>query len=201
MKLERPVTDPDLPDTTDKAQHKRGDRVFIKDPRENQFDADGNEIIPQQQELYEALLVFTGNLPMHKGVINVLTRLFLMISGDAAMSSVVSFPYHDLLNVSCDDALNNTLNDGDIQNLKYSIELAQLLVLCQKHNCTQFGVDFSRCLMRKIKDVHKHNRPAPEVEVIPNTYDPSSGCAYYFTHILCPEIGKQEIQILMTCLM
>ena len=33
----------------------------------------------------------------------------------------------------------------------------------------------------KIKDVHKHNRPVPEVEVIPNTYDPSSGCAYYFT--------------------
>ena len=125
MKLERPVTDPDLPDTTYKAQHKQGDRVVIKDPsarthlnylskmmlkkikekdiidvdlerertqdmlqkvyRENQFDADGNEIIPQQQELYEALLVFTGNLPMHKDVINVLARLFLMLSGDAAM--------------------------------------------------------------------------------------------------------------------
>ena len=210
MKLERPVTDPDLPDTTYKAQHKQGDRVVIKDPRarrhlnylskkilkkitekdiidvdlerertqdmlqkvyrENQFDADGNEIIPQQQKLYEALLVFTGNLPMHKDVINVLARLFLMLSGDAAMSSVTPFPCHDLLNVCCDDALNNTLNDGDVQNLKrYSIELANLLVLCQKHNCAQFGVDFCRCLMRKIKHVHKHNRPAPEVEVIPNT--------------------------------
>ena len=176
MKLKRPVADPDLPDTTYKAQHKHGDRVVIKDPsvrrhlnylskkmlkkikediidaglerertqhmlqkvyRENQFDADGNEIIPQQQELYEALLVFTGNLPMHKDVINVLARLFLILSGDAAMSSAVPFPCHDLLNVCCDDALNNTLNDGDVQNLKkYSIELAQLLVLCQKHNCT-----------------------------------------------------------------
>ena len=88
MKLQRPVTDPDLPNTTYKAQHKRGDRIVIKDPsarrhlnylskkmlkkikekdiidvdlerertqdmlqkvyRENQFDADGNEIIPQQ---------------------------------------------------------------------------------------------------------------------------------------------------------
>ena len=35
--------------------------------------------------------------------------------------------------------------------------------------------------MRKIKDVHKHSRPAPQVEVIPNTYDPSSGCTFYFT--------------------
>ena len=144
--------------------------------RENQFDADGNEIILQQQELYKALLVFTGNLPMHKDVFNDLARLFLMLSGDAAMSSVVPFPCHSLLNVCFTDALNNALNDGDVQNLKkYSIELAQLLVLCQKHNCTWFGVDFSKCLMRKIKDVHKHNRPAPEVKVIPNTYDPSCG--------------------------
>ena len=222
MKLERPVTDPDLPDTTYKAQHKQGDRVVIKVPSarrhlnylskkvlkkikekdiidldlerertqdmlqkvysKNQFDADGNETIPQQQELYEALLVFTGNLRMHKDVINVLARLFLMLSGDAVMSSVVPFSCHDLLNVCCTDALNNTLNDGDVQDLKkYSIELAQLLVFCQKHNCTQFGVDFSRCLMRKIKDVHKYNRPAPEAKVIPDRYNPSSGCTYYFT--------------------
>ena len=227
MKLERPVTDPDLPDTTHKAQHKQGDRVVIKDPgarrhlnylskkmlkkikekdiidvdlerertqdmlqkvyRENQFDADGNEIIPQQQELYEGLLVFTENLPMHKDVINVLARLFLMLSWDAAMSSVAPFLCHDLLNVCCDDALNNTWNDSDVQNLKkYSLELAQLLVLCQKHNCTQFVVDYCRCLMRKIKDVHKHNRPAPEVEVIRYSFDPSSGCTYYFT-----DTGKQ----------
>ena len=58
--------------------------MFQKVYRETQFDADGNEIIPQQQELYEALPVFTGNLPMHKDVINVLARLFLMLSGDAA---------------------------------------------------------------------------------------------------------------------
>ena len=75
-----------------------------------------------------------------------------------------------------------TLSDRDVHNLKqYSMELAQLLVLCQKHNCAQFGVAFRRCLVRKITNVHKHNRPAPKVEVIPNTYDPSSGCAYYFT--------------------
>ena len=133
-------------------ERERTQDMFQKVYRENQIDADGNEIIPQQEELYEALFVFTENLPMHKNVINVLARLFLVLSSDAAMSSVVPFPCHDLLNVYCDDALNNTLNDGDVQKLKkYSIELAQLLVLCQKHNCAQFGVDFSRCLMRKNK--------------------------------------------------
>ena len=134
---EKDIIDVDL-------ERERTQDMLQKVYRENQFDANGNEMIPQQQELYEALLVFTGNLPMHKDVINVLARLFLMLSGDAAMSSVVPFPCHDLLNVCCTYALNNTLNDGDVQNLKkYSKELAQLLVLCQKHNCTQFGVDFS----------------------------------------------------------
>ena len=53
---------------------------------------------------------------MHKDVINVLARLFLMLSRDAAMSSVVPFPCHDLLNLCCDHALNNTLSDGDVHN-------------------------------------------------------------------------------------
>ena len=33
---------------------------------ENTFDEHGNEIQPPKWELYEALLVFTGNIPMHK---------------------------------------------------------------------------------------------------------------------------------------
>ena len=92
--------------------------MLQKEYMENQFDADGNEVIPQQQELYEAVLVFTGNLPMHKDVINVLARLFLMLSGDAAMSSFAPFPCHDFLNGCCDDVLNNTLNDDDVQKLE-----------------------------------------------------------------------------------
>ena len=37
MKLERPVTGPDLPDTTCKAQHKQGDKVVIKDPSARRY--------------------------------------------------------------------------------------------------------------------------------------------------------------------
>ena len=143
---------------------------------------------------------------MHKEAINVLARLYLMLSGDAAMSSVAPFPCHDLLNVCCDDALNNTMNDGDVQNLKkYSIELAQLLVLCQKHNCVQFGVDFCRSLMRKIKDIHKYKRPAPIHMIFlvdaPTTLQIQVSKCEKCPHILCLEIGKQGIQILMTCQM
>ena len=137
---------------------------------ENKFDEHGNGIQPPQQELYEALLVFTGNIPMHKEIVNILARLLFMLSGDAAMSSVAPFPCHDLLGECCTDVLNNRLQDGNIHKLKkYTIELAQLLVCGQKYNCAQFAVDFCTCLLRKIRNVHQHNRPAPTVQAKPNT--------------------------------
>ena len=158
-------------------------KVFL----ENKFDKDGREIQPEKQELYEISLYFTGNLPLHKQVLDVLAWLLYMLFGDAAMSSVAAFPAHDILTDCCTAALNNTLNDMQIQELKrYGIELAQLLILGQKHNCIQIVVDFLHCLLRKIKEVHEQNRPAPPAQPIPKTYNPSNGCAYYFT-----ESGEQ----------
>ena len=128
-KMLRKIKDKDIIDVD--LERQRTLDILQKVYSDNQFDGEGNEIIPEQEELYEALLVFTGNLPMHKDVINVLARLFLMLSGDAAMSSVVPFHCHDLLSQCCDQVLNNTLSDRDVHNLKqYSMELAQLLVLC-----------------------------------------------------------------------
>ena len=190
LNLRMPVTEPDLPHVTLKAQHKRNDRLLIRDTSsrkhlkylcrkylkktkekelideeleltrtqemlakvlsENKFDEHGNEIQPPQQELYEALLVFTGNIPMHKEIVNILAGLLFMLSGDASMSSVAPFPCHDLLGECCTDALNNRLQDGNIHKLKkYTIELAQLLVCGQKYNCAQFAVDFCTCLLRR----------------------------------------------------
>ena len=69
----------------------RTQEMLAKVLSENKFDEHGNEIQPLQQELYEALLVFTGNIPMHKETVNILARLLFMLSGDAAMSSVALF--------------------------------------------------------------------------------------------------------------
>ena len=137
LNLRMPVSEPDIPHVTLKAQHKRNDQLLIRDASswrhlkylyrkylqktketdlideeleltrtqemlckvfsENKFDEHGNEIQPPQQELYKALLVFTGNIPMHKEIVNILARLLFMLSGDAAMPSVAPFPCHDLL--------------------------------------------------------------------------------------------------------
>ena len=111
----------------------RPQEMLAKVFSENKFDEQGNEIQPPHQELCEALLVFTGNIPMHKEIVNILARLLFMLSGDAPMSSVAPFPCHNLLGECWTDVLNNRLQDGNIHQLKkYTIELVQLLVCGQK---------------------------------------------------------------------
>ena len=41
--------------------------------------------------------------------------------------------------------------------------------------------DFCKCLVDEIKRVHENNRPSPAVNPVPNSYNPSSGTAHYFT--------------------
>ena len=63
----------------------------------------------------------------------------------------------------------------------YCIELAQLIVIGKKNNCTQLCVKFIRSLVGKIQEVHENNRPPPRIAEIPGSYNPSSGTAYYLT--------------------
>ena len=64
---------------------------------------------------------------------------------------------------------------------KYSIEFSHLITLSQHHNCTALVVNFARCLVEKVNEVHMNNRPKPSIMHIPNSYNPSTGTAYYFT--------------------
>ena len=105
-----------------------------------------------------------------------------MLSGDAAMSSVAPFKSHDLLLLMCDNASAGLIAQTDVEEMKHDcMELAELLVLGQKHNCTALGVNFIRDLVQQIKEIHTRNWPTPEVNEIPGSYNPSSGTAYYFT--------------------
>ena len=74
-----------------------------------------------------------------------------------------------------------------LQEMKlYCIEFAQMISFSQHHQCTALTVNFAKCIIEKINEVHQNNHPAPNVACIPNTYNPSTGTAYYFT-----QSGKQ----------
>ena len=52
---------------------------------------------------YKFLVLFSQNL-QHIDVLRVIARILLMLSGDAAMSSVAPFKSHELLLLMCDHA-------------------------------------------------------------------------------------------------
>ena len=138
----------------------------------------------------QLLVVFSQNLH-HIEVLQVTGRILLMLSGDAAMSSVAPFKLHDLLLLMCDHASAGLIVQKEVEEMKYyCIELAELLVLGQKHNCTSLGVNVIRDLVQQIKEVHTETAHTPEVNEISGSYNPSGGTAYYFT-----ESGNQLHQM------
>ena len=138
-----------------------------------------SRIIPEA--FYESLLIFTEKA-MHQDMLHVLARLYYMLSGDAAMSTVAPFDCHELLQVCYDCTLVGQPSEKDLQELKtHCVELVQLIIFGITHKCQQFVKDFYQCLVDEIKRVHENNRPSPAVNPLPNSYNPSSGTAYYFT--------------------
>ena len=107
-----------------------------------------------------------------------------MLSGDAAMDAVVPFVCHKLPNTCISDVCQNTVNVQSMEKLKHDggIDIVKSLDLSIKHGCIPLVTEFWEYVQKKVEKLHKdNNRPSPPVARIPNTYDPSSCSAYYFT--------------------
>ena len=122
------------------------------------------------------------NLFVEKGVpdpmLKWMGRLLHMLSGDAALSSVLPFAgYEHFVR-----ALTGNYDDHLLTKLKeYNYEVAQLLVLPEGDNSRSIVTDFLKYMVEKLDAIHSVNRPAPPAQEIPGTYNPPSGVAYYFT--------------------
>ena len=105
-------------------------------------------------------------------------RLLHMLSGDAALSSVLPFAGYDYFVTASTGNYDDTL----LTHLKeYNYEIAQLLVLSGGDNSRTVVTDFLEYMVEKLDAIHSVNRPAPPVQEILGTYNPPSGVAYYFT--------------------
>ena len=142
MKLDKPVTAPDLKDTIIKPHHKRKKWLIIplKEPRlhlrylskKYLKNLKPSEILTNDLEVgrmgellqyvslncpvafYEVLLVFAQQ-----------THILYILPGDAAMSSLLPFKCHDLLLSICNEAMMGIFNNNKLQEMKlYCIEFA-----------------------------------------------------------------------------
>ena len=210
MHLGQPVTAVDDHDRTLPSKHKRFDRVLLpkKEPRKhlryltkkylNKPFKPEEVLEPHEEELRTAqLLEFVNNMAeealtdviycfatksQHEEVITILAKLMYMLSGDAAMSSVVPFAGHPTLHNCIRDVQEGNLSPRNAEEMRhYCGEIVQLLHAAIKHECTTMITAFLEYLMLRIELVHSTNREIPDAREIPDTYNPGSGTCYYFS--------------------
>ena len=64
---------------------------------------------------------------------------------------------------------------------KFSLDISDLIQLSVKYECTEMTKKFLQLLITRIETVHSANREKPLIREKPNSYNPPSGAAYYFT--------------------
>ena len=116
-----------------------------------------------------------------KHVIHCMARLLYMMSGDAALSSVLPFECHEIIQKCCEHIRNGIPVYMLLEKMNtYCIEVSQLLKFGIIHDFSNIVTSFVMYVLKRIKAVHLNNRPTPPSQPVPQSYNPSKGSAYYF---------------------
>ena len=209
LNLQHPVTKPDS-DTLLKSRHRRKQRALIPDCdarrslkyfcrkvlnklKEGQQKTQNEE---EGMEEYVGEQVAKMNDPSLAGAINFffnqatsnrvrvpLAKLLIMLSGDCPMISVLPIRSHQIIRDMVHSIVTtNTLGPKVAELKKYCCEVINVFKAAIETNSVPVIVSFVLELINRIERLHyQHNREAPEMEEIPNSYDPRTGVAYYFT--------------------
>ena len=208
MNLDKPITLPDN-ETVLKSKHKRAQRCLIQDKEGRrhlrymcnkylgklgsgqllQEDEEGTRSLYLlhfamrigEPDLYNILACFLQQT-QDREFLYCLARVLHMLSGDDAMSTLAPYPSHPTILLACKNIENIPSLTPYLEELrKYSIDLAELIHLSVKHDCTEITKKFLQLLISNIESVHMSNRDPPPIQEQPNTYNPPGGIAYYFT--------------------
>ena len=126
-------------------------------------------------------LFFSEQLP--QGARVTYAKFLIMLAGDSPMSSVLPFRSHQVIRDIIQSMVTiRTLGPKVGELKKYSCELLHLFQAAIQTNVIGVIVSFVLQLINRIEYLHNtKNRPTPDIEEIPNSYNPSKGIAYYFT--------------------
>ena len=109
-------------------------------------------------------------------------EFLFQLSGDQPIISVIPFQAVELLKTICDKLdkdENCTKEIGWMR--KYNSQVSDLIWLSLQNGSRNYIVQFLNYLMEKMECVHYPDPQPTPVEEMPNTYDPRTGTAYYFT--------------------
>ena len=207
MLLDKPVIMPDTKEVLN-AKHRRKQRAIIEENESrihlrylsnkelNKLKQD--EFLEQHQEQFRTLhlLQVLENMDEKKPGLYNFVRVFVdktapqdmlswmakilhMLSGDAAPSSVAPFRAHESILHVC--SMHN-IDHQLLTDLKqYSFEMAQLMILADRHNRRPLVEEFLLYIIDHIESVHNNNKDPPPAVPIQGSYNPPGGVAYYFS--------------------
>ena len=209
MKLEYPVTKPDI-DIVLESRHHRKQRALIPNSTARKYLKyfckkilrklkTGEEKIGEEEEIMENFVSEEVTKMDHPALMQAINLFFsdrmnsrihipfakvlLMMSGDAPLLSVFPFRSHQCIrHVINSIVTTNQLGDKILELKKYNGELVKLFSCAVETNNVPVIVSWITYILRRIEHLHYScNRPVPQIEEIPNSYDPTKGVAYYFT--------------------
>ena len=171
MKLDKPVTTADRSDIILPSLHQCNDRALIKDTSRRKhlrylvkkvlkkkfkkkeiLNAEEEAVETKmlndyiESECHEPVKLFLKEFlhpTKHPEFLQCMARLLYMMSGDAALCTVLPFMSHDLVQDTCKDFAQNIASEEKIEAIKkFCIEVAHLLQLGKKHGCSPLSVNF-----------------------------------------------------------
>ena len=109
-------------------------------------------------------------------------HLLHLLSGDAAMSSVVPFKFHKKILQTCGAIRNDVHVPENLHEMKKDgVEISHALQLCKLHGFGNECISFVEYLVDQTVETHNKDKSVQEPQEIPNSYNPEKGVAYYFT--------------------
>ena len=111
-----------------------------------------------------------------------MAKLLSLLAGDAPISAVVPFRFHKHIITTCTAIRNEEPFHNKLDEMNaYGMEISRALLKSTEYGCALECVDFIEYLVHTVTETHGIDHKTQEPCAIPNSYDPESGTAYYFT--------------------
>ena len=206
LKLEKPVTKPDKQDIIPWNHHKPEQHVFQKEKVRNHMRyiarrilnwQNPEKILPPNEEkilTLEALQIISQDKPLkdfvqpilfenlRKDYLEICAEFLHSLSGDDFIATIIPPRCIPLLQ---DIFAKIERNENCAQELgkmhKYNAHIADLFSIASDAGKVDELISLLMYFIDRIESVHYKNPNPTEVQEIPNSYDPRSGTAYYFT--------------------
>ena len=113
---------------------------------------------------------------------NWMAKLLHMLSGDPPVESVVPFTAHADIITACVQMQANNYNAQLLDALrKHCVEIAKLLHYSWSNGTLQTVTKFIQHLVELVIEMHANDLHPVQPQIIPGTYYPPNGVAYYFS--------------------